>query len=266
LRGAEIRRAAARPTNDLTAYDLYLRALPYAVSAQKDGILGALGLLERAVGRDPRYASALALAALCHQFLCVNGWSEDEQASRAESLDLAQRGLRCGEDDAEVLATAGYVLGYFGEDINAAISLIERSLELNPSYARGWVRIGWLRVWAGEPDVAIGHFENATRLSPRELVSHNLLGIGVAHFFAGRWEHAKAMLLRSLQEHPGWVPTSRFLAACYAHLGRLDETRAIIEQLRALTSVVVPSADHWRNLEHRELFLSGLRMAAGEAT
>jgi TolB-like protein len=39
LRNAEIRRAAARPTNDLTAYDLYLRALPYAVSAQKDGIL-----------------------------------------------------------------------------------------------------------------------------------------------------------------------------------------------------------------------------------
>ena len=266
LRSAEIRRAAARPTNDLTAYDLYLRALPYAVSAQKDGILEALGLLERAVGRDPRYASALASAALCHQFLCVNGWSEDEQASRAESLDLARRGLRCGEDDAEVLATAGYVLGYFGEDINAAISLIERSLQLNPSYARGWVRIGWLRVWAGEPDVAIGHFENATRLSPRELVSQNLLAIGVAHFFAGRLEHAKAMLLRSLQEEPHWVPTHRFLAACCAHMGRVDEARDIVNRLRTITPIVIPDAGHWRNPEQREFYLSGLRLAAGEPT
>jgi hypothetical protein len=64
--------------------------------------------------------------------------TDANQASRGESLDLAQRGLRCGEDDAEVLATAGYLLGYFGEDIDAAISLIVRSLELNPSYARGW--------------------------------------------------------------------------------------------------------------------------------
>ena len=51
------------------------------------------------------------------------------------------------------------------------------------------------------------------------------------------------MLLRSLQEHPGWAPTYRFLAACYAHMGRLDEAREIVERLRAITPVVVPSAD-----------------------
>jgi hypothetical protein len=74
------------------------------------------------------------------------------------------------------------------------------------------------------------------------------------------------VLLRSLQLQPGRVPTSRFLAACYAHLGRLDEAREIIEQLRALTSVVVPNADHWRNPGQREFYLSGLRLAAGEET
>jgi hypothetical protein len=46
----------------------------------------------------------------------------------------------------------------------------------------------------------------------------------------------------------------------------LDEARAIVEQLRVLTSVVVPDATHWRNPEHREFYLSGLRLAAGEAT
>jgi adenylate cyclase len=90
------------------------------------------------------------------------------------------------------------------------------------------------------------------------------MGIGVGHFFARRFAEARAMLLRSLQEQPGWVPTYRFLAACYAHMGRLDEARDIIKQMRALTPVIVPDATHWRDLRQRELYLSGLRLAAGE--
>ena len=116
----------------------------------------------------------------------------------------------------------------------------------------------------GKPDLAISHLEAALRLNPRDPSPATLMGIGVGHFFARRLEEARSMLLRSLQEQPGWVPTSRFLAACYAHLGRLDEARAIVEQLRVLTSVVVPDAAHWRNPEHRKFYLSGLRLAAGE--
>jgi len=91
------------------------------------------------------------------------------------------------------------------------------------------------------------------------------MGIGVAHFFARRFEDAKVTLLQSLQEKPNWVPTYRFLASCYAHMGRLEEARDMVRQLRAITTEVVPSAAHWRNPEHRELFLSGLRLAASEA-
>ena len=47
-------------------------------------------------------------------------------------------------------------------------------------------------------------------------------------------------------------------------MGRLNEARETVTQLRTLTTEVVPSAAHWRNPEHRELFLSGLRLAAGE--
>ena len=85
----------------------------------------------------------------------------------------------------------------------------------------------------------------------------------MAHFFARRFEEAKAMLLRSLQERPTYLATLRFLASCYAHLGRLDEAREAMQRLRALTPVVMPSSAHFRNPEHRELFLSGLRLAAG---
>jgi TolB-like protein len=76
LQAAEIRRSAERPTNDLTAYDLYLRALALAFSWQKDEIIRALDLLERAIERDPHYGSALAQAASLHHQLHLNGWTQ----------------------------------------------------------------------------------------------------------------------------------------------------------------------------------------------
>ena len=92
------------------------------------------------------------------------------------------------------------------------------------------------------------------------------MGIGVGHFFAQRFEDARKMLLLSLQEKPNWVPTHRFLAACYAHLGRFDEAHEAVTRLRAPTNELVPSATNWRNPEHREFYLSGLRLATGEPT
>jgi adenylate cyclase len=265
LQTAEIRRSADRPTNDLTAYDLFLRALPRAESGEKDGIVEALDLLGRALERDPRYGPALGLAARCHNRLHVSGWTDDPERNRREGVDLARRALRVARDDPGVLSMAAYVFGYFGEDIDTAIALIDRSLELNPSFARGWGSSGWLRLWAGQPDRAIAQFETALRLSPRDRAVAPLLGIGIAHFLARRFEEARMTLLRSLQEFPGWVPNYRFLAACCAQMGRLDEAREIMQRLRALTSVVVPSATHWRNPEQRELYLAGLRLAAGDA-
>jgi len=49
-------------------------------------------------------------------------------------------------------------------------------------------------------------------------------------------------------------------------MGRLDDARQIVERLRGITPVVIPDAGFLRNPEHRDLFLSGLRLAMGEAT
>jgi adenylate cyclase len=266
LQAAEIRRSAERPTNDMTAYDLYLRALALAFSWEKDAIIRALDLLEQAIERDPRYGAALVEAASRHFEMHLNGWSEDPEVSRRKGTELVRRALQVAGDDPNVLCKAAYALGYFGEELEVAIALVDRGLELNPSSARGWQWSGWLRAWSGQLDLAIKHFETSLRLNPREQRANPFMGIGVAHFFARRFEEARVTLLRSLQEKPNWVPTHRFLASCYAHMGRLEEAQETVERLRALTNVVVPGAENWRNPEHRKLYLSGLRLAAGEAT
>jgi len=90
--------------------------------------------------------------------------------------------------------------------------------------------------------------------------------MGWAYFFKRQFDEAAAKLLLSIQDDPGYPPAYRILAACYAHMGRLDEARDIIARLRAITALVVPNDLLFRNPEDRELFLSGLRLAAGEET
>jgi len=123
---------------------------------------------------------------------------------------------------------------------------------------------GLLRVFGGQPDLAIEHVETSLRLSPHERMGQPLSVIGTAYFFKHRFDEAASKLLLALQDHPGFPGSYRTLAACYAHMGRLDETRAIVARLRGITPLLVPSDLPYRNPEDRELFLSGLRLAAGE--
>jgi adenylate cyclase len=265
LQAAEMRRSAARPTTDLTAYDLYLRALATIFPVTKERIFEALALLEQAISIDRHYGPALSWAAFCHGRLVIDGWSEEPETNRRKAVDLARQALEVTENDPGILANAALVLSRFGEDDSAMIGLVDRALALNPSFARGWYVSGVLRGWAGQPDLAIEHLETALRLSPRERIGMPVCVMGQAYFFKRQFDEAASKLLLSIQDHPGFPPAYRFLAACYAHMGRLDEARAIVARLRAMTPQVVPSDLPSGNPEYRELFLSGLRLAAREA-
>jgi TolB-like protein/class 3 adenylate cyclase len=264
LQAAEMRRSAARPKADLTAYDLYLRALAMFYPITKDRIFEVLALLEQAVAIEPRYGPALAWAAICHMTLVRDGWAETPEASRRKGSDLARRALEVGESDPGILANAANALAHFGEDIAAMIALVDRALTLNPSFARGWYVSGVLRSMAGEHDLAIEHVENSLRLSPRERMGAPLYMLGQAYFFKHAFHDAAAKLLLSIQSNPGHSPSYGTLAACYAHMGQLTEARAMVARLRAISPEVVPSEWPFRNPEDRELFLSGLRLAMSE--
>jgi adenylate cyclase len=264
LQAAETARSAGRATNDLTAYDLYLRANAMFLASARQ-IPEALRLLERAIARDPVYGAALAWGALCCLRLVNDGRSEDSGADALKGADFARRALEVAGDDPGIIINAAHALAYFGEDIGAMIALVDHALALNQSYARGWHVSGILRIWADQPDIAIEHIETALRLSPRVRVGTSLAFIGIAHFISGRFEEAIPKLLLAIQEDPNFPNSYRVLAACYAHTSRLDDARHVVGRLRGITAAVVPSFLPWRNPEHRELLLSGLRLAMGGA-
>jgi adenylate cyclase len=263
LQVAETTRSVNRPTNDLTAYDLYLRASAMVLSSSAR-FPEALIMMEHAIKRDPNYGPALAWSAICYMLRCQESRSENPEIDSRQGADLARRALQVGSDDSGILSNAAFVLAYFGEDITAMMALVDRALVLNPSFARGWHISGNLRLWAGHLDHAIEHVEASLRLSPRVRVGLHFMVIGAAHFFSRRFDDAIPKLLLGVQEFPNHAPLHRCLAACYAHMGLLDKAREVVARLRAVNPVIVPSIMPYRNPEHRDFFLSGLRLAAGE--
>jgi TolB-like protein/class 3 adenylate cyclase len=260
LQAAETARSTARPTTDLTAYDLYLRGYAmFFASARR--IPEALCLMEQAIARDPYYGPALAWAAYCCMWQVIN---DRREHFRLKGADFARRALEVAGDDPAVLANTAFALAYLGEDIGSALALVDRALTLNPNFARGWHVSGNLRMCAGQLDIGLEHIENSARLSPRARVGPSLLLFGVAHFLARRFDQAVPNLLLAIQEDPGNTFPYRFLAACYAQMGRLDDAREIVARLRAVNPVVMPDTSFLRNPEQRELFVSGLRLAMGE--
>ena len=263
LQAAETARSARRPTVDLTAYDLYLRAT--ALFYSSSGLVpAALCLTEQAIARDPDYSNALALAALCYHRLLLDSTSQDRAADRKTGTELAKRALQGPGDDPVTLSLAGFALGYFGEDINAMIAVVDRALSLNPCYARGWFHAGVLRMWSGQPDAAIKHVETSLRLSPRANIGVCNHVIGASHLLARRFDEALPKLVVAANEDPSFPNAHRYLASCYAHMGRLREANDVIRHLRTITPTVMPDASYLRHKEQRELVLSGLRLATGE--
>jgi len=192
------------------------------------------------------------------------GWAEDPHASREKAIAFAQRALGAAGDDPAVLANAAYTLAYFGEDISAMLALVDRALALNPSYARGWYVSAILDLIGSEPDRAIKHIEMSLRLSPRDYLGVPTMIVGLAHLLSRRFELAAQNFRLAQRQAPDWPSSYRFLAACYALLGRLDEAGALIDQLHAVGLPIAPRQAFPHRQLH-ELLLSGLRLAAGEA-
>jgi TolB-like protein len=238
LQAAETARSADRPTSDLTAYDLYLRAYEMYFSFAQQ-IPEALRLLERAIERDPRYGPALAWAAVCCLRLEADGSSTDPAADSRKSVELARRAVQVAGDDPGTLANAALALAYFGEDIGTVIALLDRALALNPSFARGWYIAAILRLFAGQFDRAIEFAEASLRFSPRGRFGQVFNVIGAALLFSRRFDEALPKLRLAVQVDPSFPTPYRYLAACYAHMGRLDEAREVVARLRSITPLPI---------------------------
>ncbi len=249
-------------TGSLSAYEAHLRGYKMLFTLAKQ-IPQALALLEKAMARDPNYGPALAFAAHCCMRLCMDGSTRNPESDGRKGIGYARRALRLAGDDPGTLANSAMTLAFFGEDIGAMTALVDRALRLNPNYARGWHISSMLRGWSGPSNLAIEHAQIALQLSPRGGIGSPFLSIGSSHLVNRRFDEALAALLLATQDLPSDFPDPfRLLVACYAHMGRLDEAKQVLQHLRKITPLINESFAHLRDSEHRNFLLSGLRLAS----
>jgi adenylate cyclase len=110
--------------------------------------------------------------------------------------------------------------------------MLEKALILDPNSAWAWNRSGWLESYLDRPDTAIEHFERALRLSPFDPMNFNaFIGIGGAHFVAGRYPETVLWAEKGLLEQPSATWVYRSLVPAYVFLGREAEARVGLSRL-----------------------------------
>jgi DNA-binding SARP family transcriptional activator/TolB-like protein/Tfp pilus assembly protein PilF len=234
LRSVEIERAQRKPTSSLTAFDLYLRALPLFRKSLAEN-QEALRLLDEAVTLDPSYSSAYAFAARCYQFQRLMGWVPPNDARFQEGLRLAHLAAESGKNDSEALWMAGLALAQLGGDLEHGQNLVDISLTLNPNSANAWTASCGVRSYLGDYEQAIDAFHRSQRLNPLDQSQHvhwNM--VGLAYFRAGRYAEADAAADRAMQARPTYPPSLRLKVATCGLFGRLEEGRAYAQRLLAV--------------------------------
>ena len=231
LRLAEIERAQRKPDAELGAHDLMLRAMPHALALDADGNARALDLLERAMDLDPGHALATSLAAWVHAQRVIYHFSATPLEDRARSAELARRALALA-GDATALAVLGNALTSL-HDLEMADLVIRKALSMDGGSAWAWGRSGWIEVYKGDSESAIERFMIARELAPHDsLAFNNLVGIGVAHFAAGRYLEGAHWQERALIEHPSAAWVHRTMCPAYVLGGAAPEARRSLDALR----------------------------------
>jgi adenylate cyclase len=226
VRSAEIERSRRKRPESLDAYDLVLRAYPNVWSLERAANAEALKLLYQATAIEPDYSLALSLTAWCHAQQVVYNWAVEPASARTEALRLAQMAATTSGEDPTILTVLGAAYAIVHKH-SVAARLLEKALALDPNSAWAWNRSGWLQTYLGNPDISIDHFERALRLSPFDPLNFNAyIGIGGAHFAAGRYDDAALWIEKGLIDRPGATWAYRELVAAYTLLGRDSDARA----------------------------------------
>jgi adenylate cyclase len=249
-------------TDNLEAYDAYLRGLEAYNRYTKEALTQARQLLEQAIALDPQYAAAYAQLSRTLTWKGIRPWGQYPQ-DLERALVLAQQAVAL--DDSlpgahEALAFANTYKKQYEQAITAA----KRAIALAPNNAEGYAELAHTLLFAGQPEEVINLVEKAMRLNPRHPF-HYLSFLGMAHLLARRHKEALAALQSATLRNPNHPPAHLHLLVTYSDLGRDAEARAELEEIRRINPNV--SLEFYRRVMvfkdpvYLERYLAALRKA-----
>ena len=267
VQAAEIKRARAKRTDSLTAYDLYLRALPAYFGQAPDDYIRTGQLLRDALSKDAEYGEALGLLTDSVTGRTLMGWHGNWADGVAEANQLADRAVAVAPDNSTCLAGAAFAYGILAHRFGEALHLANQAVALHPNSLLVRYRAGAVYVVCGEPESAIAQCEASSRMNPlasRKATTGTFSTLSSAQYFAGRYEKSIEAGRRALGLSPHDTISRKYVAMSLAQLGCGGEAQAEIAELcrrQPGASVALLALQGFRHKWMRELHVDGLRQA-----
>ena len=223
------REVAGQHTDNLDAYDDYLRGVAYAsgpfgLSLTEEGNLKAAQMLEKAIQLDPNYADAYAELGANYWMGWASQWSKYDSTASDRAIKLEQQALALDDGNARAHAMLGRLYLY-PRQFEKAVAEAERSIELAPNSAfNNWFLSATLSR-SGRPAESIRFAEKAARLDPRNRDVY-AFDIGIAYVVMGRYEEAIPFYNTNLMHYPNDLWAHYGLVIAYSELNRETEAQA----------------------------------------
>jgi adenylate cyclase len=269
LTDVEQSQVARRRTNNLEAYDLYLRAEQRRLNTnetQKDGDYSAqdpLPLYREALELDPQFTDAYA--GIARTAVAIWRWNQTDimppAAARRLAYESASKLLALDENDPRAYSVLAVIQSIDGEH-EQAIKSARRALALAPNDADSHANFAAILTVAGQHAEARSALRRAFQLNPRAPADY-YLKLGRVLFFQRDYEGALAALRKATDERSH---SARLRVATYAELGRMDEAAADLEQIYHATpfanlAYYRTTYAHYRRKEDLDHYLGALAKA-----
>jgi len=267
VQAAEIKRSRAKPTDSLTAYDLYLRALPAYFGQTEVDYKRTQALLSEALESDSEYAEVLGTLTDTVTGATLQGWQGSWTRAGEEACQLAGRALATGPDNSTCVVSAAFTYGVLLNRFEEALELADRALMLHPNSVLVRNRVGAVYTVCGESEKAIAQCEAARRMNPldsRKAATATFVVLTSALYLARRFEESIHAGMRALAFAPQANVARKYVALSLAQLDRIDEARAEIAELIKHQPGASQAWFRQRGFPHKwmeELHLEGLRKA-----
>ena len=230
---AEIARSGRKLPDTFGPWDHYLQAINHYYAMTAGDIEKAIGHLEEAVKVDPQFAAAHGLRSLCETHAAARGWHRPVKAAYQIAERFAELAVRLSPTSPETNEAHSFMLLCTGRPREAAI-VAQRTVELNPYFARAYAVLGHALVHSGDPEGALIACEKGLRSTSRDQRGSWLFdALGHVYFFLCRYEEAIDVSHRALQHDPSLFGAMVTLACANAQLGRKAEAQQAVNRLVA---------------------------------
>ena len=221
-------RVAARGTDNLDAWLLWVEGHSELIKWTREGIARARHLFQQAHEEDGNWAHPLAGIALTYWYEAKQGWSTDREESIQLGIEFAERAIDVDPDDPDGYDALGNLF-FLLHQPDRAIELKQKAIDLAPNDFGPVAGLAVRLTEFGQEQRAIELFEHAMRLSPKH-PWWVAAGYGMALHLAGRKDKALQMYKDAVALNPNHARIYAHLAAVYADLGRLDEAKLAVAE------------------------------------